>query len=192
MRNEILIIDNYDSFTYNLFHYVYSITGIKPVVARNDSISAADAMKHQKIILSPGPGLPHESGRLMELIAALWENAAILGVCLGHQALALHSGANLTCFDEPFHGISRQGFVRVAEPLYTGLADQFLAGSYHSWTVDASTLPDCWHIAAEDQTGEILALQHKVLPIFGVQYHPESILSTQGRELMQNWITHEV
>jgi anthranilate synthase component 2 len=192
MRNEILIIDNYDSFTYNLFHYVFSITGIKPVVVRNDAITAVEAMQHQKIILSPGPGLPNESGRLMELIAALWGNKSVLGVCLGHQALALHSGARLKCFDAPYHGISRQGFVRVVEPLYAGLGEEFEAGSYHSWTVDASALPDCWHIAAEDQSGEILALQHKELPIYGVQYHPESILSTKGRELLQNWIRLEV
>ena len=192
MRNEILIIDNYDSFTYNLFHYVYSITGIKPIVARNDAITLAEASKYQRIILSPGPGLPKESGRLMELIAALWANTSILGVCLGHQALALHSGARLKCFDEPYHGIARQGFVRVAEPLFKGITEQFEAGSYHSWTVDASTLPDCWRIAADDGKGEILAIQHKVHPIFGVQYHPESILSPQGRELLQNWITLQV
>ena len=192
MRHPILIIDNFDSFTYNLFHYAYSITGVKPVVARNDAITIAEASKYHKIILSPGPGLPNESGRLMELIAALWKNASILGICLGHQALALHSGAQLKCFDEPYHGISRQGFVRVAEPLYAGLDGKFKAGSYHSWTVEASTLPDCWRIAAEDEKGEVLAIQHKALPIFGVQYHPESILSTQGRALMQNWINHEV
>jgi anthranilate synthase component 2 len=188
MRDEILIIDNYDSFTYNLFHYVYSITGIKPVVMRNDAISPSEALKHQKIILSPGPGLPHEAGRLMELIEALWEHTSLLGVCLGHQALALHSGARLKCFDEPYHGIARRGFVRVVEPLFTGMKDTFNAGSYHSWTVDAPTLPNCWHIAAIDSEGEILALQHKDLPIFGVQYHPESVLSSEGHEVLRNWI----
>ena len=190
MNNSILLLDNFDSFTYNLYHLLYSVSGVKPVVLRNDLPDPRVALQYSKIVLSPGPGLPRESGNLMEVIHQCWGKAKILGVCLGHQALALNTGGKLNQLDHVYHGVSRKGIITSRSALFEGIENHFDAGSYHSWTVDKSSLNDQWKIIAEDQAGEILAMEHHSLPITGIQFHPESVLTPLGAKMIENWLKH--
>jgi anthranilate synthase component 2 len=188
MNQRILLIDNYDSFTYNLFHALYTLNGLAPEVKRNDDLKLDQLMDYDAIVLSPGPGLPHEAGMLMQAIETCWNRSKILGVCLGHQALALHSGAKLKQLPEPYHGVSREGFISGHSDIYRNIQSPFAAGSYHSWTIDSPTLPACWNVNAVDSMGEILSMQHKSKPITGMQYHPESVLTPAGYALIENWL----
>lgn len=190
MNHSILLLDNFDSFTYNLYHLLYSVSGVKPVVLRNDLPNPKVALQYSTIVLSPGPGLPEEAGNLMEVIHQCWGKTKILGVCLGHQALALYSGSKLKQLDRVYHGVSRQGTITENSKLFEGFDKHFDAGSYHSWTVDKSSLSDQWRIIAEDQAGEILAIDHQSLPITGIQFHPESVLTPRGNKLIENWLKH--
>lgn len=190
MNNPILLLDNFDSFTYNLYHLLYSVSGIKPVVIRNDLSDPKVVLEYSTIVLSPGPGLPEESGKLMEVIHQSWGKTKILGVCLGHQALAIHSGGKLKQLSQVYHGISRKGLISGDSSLFQGIDKQFDAGSYHSWTVDKNTLDHQWKIIAEDQFGEILAMEHQSLPIIGIQFHPESVLTPHGSKIIENWLKY--
>lgn len=190
MHKPILLLDNFDSFTYNLYHLLYSVSGIKPVVLRNDLLDPKVVLEFSAIVLSPGPGLPEESGKLMEVIQNCWGKSKILGVCLGHQALAIHSGGKLKQLSHVYHGVSRQGFIIDKSLFFQGIETEFDAGSYHSWTVDKHTLDHQWRIIAEDQFGEILAMEHQSLPITGIQFHPESVLTPQGTRMIENWLKH--
>jgi anthranilate synthase component 2 len=190
MNNSILLLDNFDSFTYNLYHLLYTVSGVKPVVLRNDLPDPRVALKYSTIVLSPGPGLPEEAGNLMEVIHQCWGKTKILGVCLGHQALAIHSGGKLNQLDHVYHGVSRQGLITERSTLFEGIDKHFEAGSYHSWTVDKANLNDQWKIIAEDQAGEILAMEHQSLPVTGIQFHPESVLTPQGNKMIENWLKH--
>lgn len=188
MKQRILLIDNYDSFTYNLYHALHTLNETAPEVRRNDEMQLELLGNYDAIVLSPGPGLPHEAGNLMQIIEASWDTAKILGVCLGHQALAGHSGAELKQLSLPYHGVSRAGKILETSGIYSTIRSPFEAGSYHSWTVNIETLPDCWQIDAVDNQGEILSMRHKTKPINGIQYHPESILSPQGSAILKNWL----
>ena len=193
---KILVFDNYDSFTYNLVHLVEKITGGKVDVYRNDQLDPGRAGAYDKIILSPGPGLPAEAGLLLPLIKQYAATKSILGVCLGHQAIAESFGARLINLPEVYHGVSLPVHViRGAESelqpdadLFAGLPEPFMAGRYHSWVVDPEGFPDELQITATDPGGHIMALRHRKYDVLGVQFHPESVLTPDGERLMRNWL----
>ncbi len=185
----LLVIDNYDSFTYNLVQYLEALLGRKVVVRRNDAITAEEACRYEGVVLSPGPGLPAEAGILLELIEALKGRTPMLGVCLGHQAIATAFGGSLRNLSDVWHGKEADIYVQAPDdPLFAGLPNPFRAGRYHSWVVDAGTLPQPIEVTATDAHGHVMALRHRSLPIHGVQFHPESIMTPQGMQLLGNWL----
>jgi anthranilate synthase component 2 len=185
----ILVFDNYDSFTYNLVHLIEKISDAKVEVFRNDQISLEEIDAYDKIILSPGPGLPEEAGLLLPLIKKYASTKSMLGVCLGHQAIAEACGAKLYNLPSVFHGVATD--VKVENNhgfLFEGLPSHFKIGRYHSWVVDEKTLPAELKITARDEQGNIMAIQHEKYDVSGVQFHPESIMTEYGEELMRNFI----
>ncbi|MDB5156239.1 MAG: aminodeoxychorismate/anthranilate synthase component [Mucilaginibacter sp.] len=189
METKILIIDNYDSFTYNLVHLVNEI-GLKCDVWRNDQFNIDDVAAYDKIILSPGPGIPSEAGLLLEVIAKYAPTKSIFGVCLGQQAIAEVFGGTLYNLKQPMHGIATPITVTDDnERLFTGLPHQFKVGRYHSWVVDEKSIPDVLTVTAIDEVdNSAMAIRHKNYDVRGVQFHPESILTEFGKEMMQNWL----
>lgn len=184
-----IIIDNYDSFTYNLVHLVHQIAGEKPHVVRNDELTLADLKDYDKIILSPGPGIPSEAGLLMDIIATYASKKSMLGVCLGHQAISEHFGAELKNMEEVLHGIASE--VKLVAPddrLFRGLGNSFEVGHYHSWIVSSENLPDCLEVTTVDERHQIMSIRHKKYDVRGVQFHPESILTPRGEQMMANWL----
>ena len=192
---KILVFDNYDSFTYNLVHLVEKITGEKVDVYRNDQIALADVAAYDKIILSPGPGIPEEAGLLLPLIKKYAATKSILGVCLGHQAIAEAFGGTLINLKTVYHGVATP--VRVSHPLrvthpngvLNNLPEVLDAGRYHSWIVNDENFPDELEVTARDENGYIMGLQHKTFDVQGVQFHPESVLTPDGEKIMRNWLT---
>lgn len=187
---KILVFDNYDSFTYNLVHLVEYITGEKVEVHRNDKIKLDQVAAFDKIILSPGPGIPTEAGLLLPLINAYAATKSILGVCLGHQAIGQAFGGTLINLDEVYHGVAMPCHIdtKVSSPLFAGMPESFEVGRYHSWVVDSTTLPECLTVTATDDMGLIMAMQHNSYDIQGVQFHPESVLTPLGETIMRNWL----
>ena len=186
---KILVFDNYDSFTYNLVHLVESITDVKPDVFRNDAISLEDIKRYDKIILSPGPGIPIEAGLLLPLIKEYASTKSILGVCLGHQAIGEAFGGKLINLDTVYHGVATPIIqTEKCSPLFEGMENKFEAGRYHSWIIDKKTLPDELEITALDENDYIMAMQHKTLDLQSVQFHPESILTPSGDKILRNWL----
>ncbi len=189
----ILVFDNYDSFTYNLVHLVEKILHYKVEVHRNDQLPLEKVKDFDKIILSPGPGIPEEAGLLLPLIKEYASSKSILGVCLGHQAIGQAFGGTLTNLTSVFHGVATPIQVKserskVKHDLFTDLPKIFEVGRYHSWVVDKENFPDELEITAEDETGFIMALQHKTYDVQGVQFHPESVLTPSGEAIMRNWL----
>ena len=190
---KILVFDNYDSFTYNLVHLVEKITHEKVDVYRNDQIPMEKVNDYDKIILSPGPGIPEEAGLLLPLIKEYAPSKSILGVCLGHQAIGQAFGGKLINLSSVFHGVATKIEVRsresgVGSPLFKGLPNELEVGRYHSWVVSREDFPDVLEITAEDDSGMIMGLQHKTYDVQGVQFHPESVLTPMGEEIMKNWL----
>ena len=186
---KILIFDNYDSFTYNLVHLVEMITNEKVEVLRNDQLDLEDIKAYDKIILSPGPGIPEEAGLLIPLIQAYADSKSILGVCLGHQAIAQALGGTLINLEEVYHGIATPiSKTSNSSPIFSGLADTFEVGRYHSWVVADENLPAELSVTARDESGYIMAMQHQHFDLQGVQFHPESVLSPCGEQIMRNWL----
>ena len=190
---KILVFDNYDSFTYNLVHLVEKITHIKVDVYRNDQIPLEKVKEYDKIILSPGPGIPEEAGLLLPLIKEYASTKSILGVCLGHQAIGEAFGGTLTNLSTVFHGVAtpiKVGGMKyeVRSRLFDGLPDEIEVGRYHSWVLNKEGFPADLEITAEDETGMIMALQHKTFDVQGVQFHPESVLTPVGEKIMRNWL----
>lgn len=186
---KILVLDNYDSFTYNLVHYLEEIMGERPDVFRNDKIKMEDVNNYDKILLSPGPGLPKEAGILCELIREYAPTKSILGVCLGLQAIGEVFGGGLENLENVYHGVATP--VQVldkGEKLFSGLPEKFEVGRYHSWVVSKNNLPDCFEKTAEDDNGQIMGLTHKEYDVRGVQFHPESIMTEHGKDMLRNWI----
>ena len=182
---KILLIDNYDSFTYNLVHALRDAGATDITVARNDGIDLDAASRFDRIVLSPGPGIPEEAGQLLPLIHRYAATKSILGVCLGHQAIAEAFGARIENLSEVFHGV--QTPIRVTapdEPLFTG----FMAGRYHSWVVRRAGLPEVLEVTAESSDGLIMALRHRVYRVHGIQFHPESILTPVGGIIIRNFL----
>ena len=186
---KILIFDNYDSFTYNLVHLVEKITDEKPDVFRNDKIALEDIDKYDKIILSPGPGIPEEAGLLLPLIKMYADRKPILGVCLGHQAIGQAFGAQLINLDKVYHGVATKIIqTKRKSILFNGLGNEFEAGRYHSWIVDGTSLSADFEVTAMDENNYIMAMQHKKYDLQSVQFHPESILTPEGEIMMRNWL----
>ena len=184
---KIVIIDNYDSFTYNLSHLVKEL-GAEVTVVRNDQFALPELEAYDKIILSPGPGIPSEAGLLLDVIKTYAGKKPILGVCLGHQAIGECFGAQLTNLSEVFHGIATEGTQFGNDPIFAGLPQRITMGRYHSWVVSKDGLPSCLEITAESDEGQIMALRHKEYNIHGIQFHPESVLTPEGRKIIENFI----
>ncbi len=185
----IAVIDNYDSFTYNLVHAIKKISGLPVKVYLNDEVNAQDLAGYDKIVLSPGPGIPVEAGNLMEIIRDLAPVKSILGVCLGHQAIGEVFGAKLLNMNMVYHGIATPVFITDRKnSLYSGIPDTFDAGRYHSWIVENDGLPDCFEITGLDADGRIMSMKHKRYDVQGVQYHPESVLTPLGEKIITNWL----
>ena len=187
---KIAIVDNYDSFTYNLVHYFEDITGDRPLLCMNDQIQMDELDSCSHIVLSPGPGLPKESGQLMEVLKRYNTHKNILGVCLGMQAIGEFFGAQLKNLEHVQHGVQTKIYIKeiIENSLYKGMPDIIEVGRYHLWVVDGKQLPESLMITAKDENGNIMSLQHQHLPIYGVQYHPESIMTEFGKKILRNWI----
>ncbi|GAB6394291.1 MAG: aminodeoxychorismate/anthranilate synthase component II [Bacteroidales bacterium] len=183
-----LLLDNYDSFTYNLLHILKEL-GADVEVRRNDRIALDAIERFDRIVLSPGPGIPVEAGILLPLIKRFAPSKSILGVCLGEQAIGEAFGAKLTNLQYVHHGVCSDIRVTAKDPLFEGLEPCFRAGRYHSWIVSKEEFPDCLEITAEDtKDGYVMALRHKTYNVRGIQFHPESILTPKGKRLMENWL----
>lgn len=183
-----VIIDNYDSFTYNLAHLVKEL-GATVEVVRNDRFELSALEAYDAIILSPGPGIPSEAGLLTEVIRTYAGRKPMLGICLGEQAIGEVFGGRLTNLSDVFHGVQTPvEIVSAKDPLFRGLPRVVQAGRYHSWVVDTEGLPECLEITAVSEEGQIMALRHRDLPIYGIQFHPESVLTPDGRIIVGNWL----
>lgn len=186
---KLLIVDNYDSFTYNLVHLVEKCSDIPFEVYRNDKISLEKVNGFDKILLSPGPGLPKDAGMLKEIIAAYAKSRSIFGVCLGQQAIGEVFGARLKNLEQVYHGVATPVKLKANDPLFDSCPDTFLVGRYHSWVIDPGTIPNELEVTAADEQNNIMAIRHKQYDIRGVQFHPESILSEYGEVIIRNWLS---
>lgn len=185
---KILVFDNYDSFTYNLVHTIKELGYNNIEIHRNDEIELNDIARFDKIILSPGPGVPSESGILLELIKTFAASKSILGVCLGEQAIGEAFGAQLINLPEVFHGISTDATIIENDYIFNGFEKIIEIGRYHSWVVSKENLPECLQITAVDENGMIMALKHRTYDVHGVQFHPESVLTPKGKEIIKNFL----
>ena len=185
---KILVFDNYDSFTYNLVHLVEKITNQKVTVVRNDQITLEEVAEYDKIILSPGPGIPSEAGLLLPLIKQYAASKSILGVCLGHQAIGEAFGATLENLTTVYHGVATPIKIDNTNYLFNGLEDSVEVGRYHSWVIASKDLPDVLKVMATDENGLIMAIEHTVYDVCGVQFHPESVLTPSGETVIKNWL----
>lgn len=187
---KILVFDNYDSFTYNLVHLVKQLTDAQVDVHRNDQIPLEKVAGYDKIILSPGPGVPSEAGLLLPLIHEYASSKSILGVCLGHQAIGETFGGTLVNLSTVYHGVALPCLVQKSDAnLFRGMLPQFPVGRYHSWVVEKESLPEEIEVTAVDEHGYVMALQHRTLDVQGVQFHPESVLTPDGKTIIANWLS---
>ena len=184
---KIVIIDNYDSFTYNLSHLIKSL-GAEVDVVRNDQFLLDDLEPYNKIVLSPGPGIPSEAGLLLDVIRTYAGRKPILGVCLGHQAIGEVFGGKLENLSDVFHGVATPCHLVADDPIFSGIHADITVGRYHSWVVSQDSFPDCLEVTAVSDEGQIMALRHKKLNVRGIQFHPESVLTPDGKKMLQNWL----
>lgn len=196
---KIVIIDNYDSFTYNLSHLVKEL-GADVTVYRNDQFQMPQIEEFDKIILSPGPGIPSEAGLLLDVIRTYAGKKPMLGVCLGHQAIGEAFGGQLTNLSDVFHGVATEGTVlpisdgvanadgAIVDSIFADLTSRITMGRYHSWVVSKDGFPSCLEVTAESDEGQIMALRHREYDIRGIQFHPESVLTTEGKTMLRNWL----
>jgi anthranilate synthase component 2 len=188
---KILLLDNYDSFTYNLAHYLRELTGEEVPVIRNDEVSLDEVGQFDAVVLSPGPGLPKDAGIMPELLRRYSSDKKILGVCLGMQAIGEAFGGTLVNLDRVFHGIATPAIIlKQNEVLFKGMPREVMVGRYHSWVVSSQGLPDCLEVTAVDDNGQIMALRHKEYDVRGVQFHPESVLTPDGKQMIANWLNY--
>jgi anthranilate synthase component II len=191
MKQKILIIDNYDSFTYNLIQIIAEVRGYECAVMKNDEIDFIAADRFEKMLISPGPGIPSEAGDLIKFIGHFAVEKRILGVCLGHQAIAEVFGGVLVQLPTVVHGMKKR--IKIHKPkdyLFNQLPEQFEVGLYHSWSVSRKNIPECLRVTASTAGGAIMALNHKQFDVRGVQFHPESFMTNYGRIMIQNWLRH--
>ena len=186
---KIVIIDNYDSFTYNLSHLLKEL-GAEITVVRNDKFQMEQLEAFDKIVLSPGPGIPSEAGLLLDVIKAYAGKKPILGVCLGHQAIGESFGGRLTNIGQVMHGVATPCHITVDDYLFEGLPKEIEIGRYHSWVVDVDGFPECMEVTSVSDEGFVMSLRHREYDIRGIQYHPESVLTPDGKEILNNWLTH--
>ncbi len=189
-KSNIVIIDNYDSFTYNLVQYIEDVVNYPIDVYLNDAITVEELSDYEYIIISPGPGLPSESGITLALINRYLKSKKIFGVCLGLQAVVECLGGKLKNLNNVFHGIETMmsQSLEISSPIFNNIPKQFIAGRYHSWVADKENFPEELEITSTDQDGQIMAIQHKVYPVFGVQFHPESIMTPEGKKMISNFL----
>lgn len=185
---KILVFDNYDSFTYNLVHLAEKVCDAEVEVRRNDEITLEEVNSYDKILLSPGPGIPRESGILCDLIEEYAHTKSIFGVCLGLQAIGEVFGGKLRNLDKVYHGLATPVKIIAPDPIFRDVPPQFRAGRYHSWVIDQENFPAEMEVTAIDENGYIMAARHRKLDVQGVQFHPESILSEYGEQIIRNWI----
>ena len=185
---KVLLIDNYDSFTYNLVHLVEEITGQSVVVKKNDQLTIAEIEDYEYLILSPGPGLPQDAGLLKEVIETYGPHKKILGVCLGLQAIGEVYGCRLKNLNQVYHGIQSEVVQSQESILFKGLATRLEVGRYHSWVIDETTINDQLKITSRDTTGQIMSIEHTEYNVYAVQYHPESIMTESGRMILTNFL----
>lgn len=191
MQKKVLVIDNYDSFTYNLVHLINEL-GYEAEVWRNDKFNLDDVAQYDKILLSPGPGVPDEAGLLLDVIHKYAPTKSIFGVCLGQQAIAEAFGGKLLNLGRPMHGVATPiSVLDQQEPTFAGCPDSINVGRYHSWVVDNEGLPECLTVTAKDKDGQVMALTHKDYDVRGVQFHPESVLTEYGKQIIKNWLEYE-
>ena len=189
MMKKLLVLDNYDSFTYNLVHFIREHGGFEIDVIRNDQIEPSAVEKYDRIVLSPGPGLPDEAGILKEVIRLYAPSKKMLGVCLGMQAMAEVFGGSLVNLQDVFHGMASPIYREpVEDAVLQNVPDEFMGGRYHSWVVDETTFPKELMITSRDRDRNIMSHHHKSYPIFGVQFHPESILTPEGKKMIDNFL----
>jgi len=188
---KILVLDNYDSFTYNLVQYLQEITTDANIeVHRNDKITLDEVDQYDLVVLSPGPGVPKDAGIMPELIKRYADSKSILGVCLGHQAIGEAFGAKLENLSTVYHGIATPiEVIDKEEELFQDIPSGFIAGRYHSWVIKKDSLPDCLEITAIDDKGEIMAMRHKEYNIRSVQFHPESVMTESGKQILKNFLS---
>lgn len=187
-KEVVLVIDNYDSFTYNLVHLINEL-GYEAVVWRNDKFALEDVNAYDKILLSPGPGIPEEAGLLLDVIKTYAPTKSIMGVCLGQQAIAEAFGGSLLNLGRPMHGIATPITVTDKDELtFKDCIEPIEVGRYHSWVVNTVDLPNCLVVTSTDKDGQIMSLRHQTLDVRGVQFHPESVLTPQGKQMMKNWL----
>ena len=187
---KIIIIDNYDSFTYNLSHLLKEL-GADVTVVRNDKFQIEDLEQYDKIVLSPGPGIPSEAGLMPQVIKAYAGRKPILGICLGHQAIGEAFGAKLLNIGNVVHGVATPAHITAKDYLFEGLPDELEVGRYHSWVVDENGLPNCLEVTSRSDDGYIMSLRHREYDIRGIQFHPESVLTPNGKEIINNWLNNK-
>lgn len=185
---KILVIDNYDSFTFNIVHYIEKNSSYNADVFRNNEITIDKVGEYDKILISPGPGLPHDAGISLDVIKRYHTSKSILGVCLGHQAIAVALGVKLKNLNNVYHGVADTISVLKEDLLFKNIPNQFKAGKYHSWVIDNNSLPDELEVTAVDGEQNIMAIKHKQYNLYGVQFHPESILTEHGEKIIYNWL----
>jgi anthranilate synthase component 2 len=185
----IIVIDNYDSFTYNLVQCIEKHTGRCPDVFRNDEISVEEIKSYDKILISPGPGIPSESGICLEVIRKYASDKSMLGICLGHQAICEALGGKILNLSTVYHGVASPVKIKTADDtLFKNIPPIIMAGRYHSWVVSKKHLPECFKISCEDENGIIMGISHRNFDVRGLQFHPESVLTEYGSEIIKNWI----
>ncbi len=187
---KIVIIDNYDSFTYNLSHLIKEI-GAEVTVIRNNQFTLNQLERFDKIVLSPGPGIPSEAGLLLDVIKTYKGHKPILGVCLGHQAIGEVFGGTLENLSDVFHGVATEGTQFSNDYIFDSLPKRITMGRYHSWVVSRENFPTCLEVTAVSDEGQIMALKHKNYDIHGIQFHPESVLTPEGKTILRNFIDHQ-
>ncbi|WP_312207330.1 anthranilate synthase component II [Epilithonimonas hominis] len=188
---KILVFDNYDSFTYNLVQIIEQIVGEKVDVYRNDQIPLEDIEKYDKIILSPGPGIPEEAGILLDVIKKYAPTKSIFGVCLGQQAIAEAFGGSLINLSEIYHGVATEATQTKEHKIFNNLPENLEVGRYHSWAVNPDDFPAELEITSIDKNGMIMSLKHKIYDVHAVQYHPESILTPDGKQILENFLLND-
>lgn len=186
---KLLILDNYDSFTYNIVHAVREL-GFSPTVVRNDKITLPEVEEFDKIIISPGPGIPSEAGILPELLREYAGRKPIFGICLGEQAIGECFGARLENLEDVYHGVQTPAYVVSEDYLLDGMGKVFHVGRYHSWIVSEDNLPECLVVTSRDENGKIMSIRHRDFDVHGVQFHPESLLTPNGIKIISNFLEH--
>lgn len=188
---KLLILDNYDSFTYNVAHAVREL-GIEPEVIRNDKMELKDFACYDKIIISPGPGVPSEAGILPDFLREYATKKPILGICLGHQAIGERFGAKLENLEDVYHGVQTKVYKTADDYILDGMGEEFPVGRYHSWIVSEEGRPESLVVTSRDSGGNIMSMRHRELDVHGVQFHPESLLTPEGSRIISNFLFHNI